>query len=476
MSYPPNDPQQPWQNGNQQGNQPQQPEQPPYGQPQQQPQQQPYGQPQQPQPYGQPQQPYGQPAPQQQPQQPQQPYGQPPQQPAAAPNPYPQTPGEQQPTGQQPTGPHEPYSQQPEYGSQQTQVYPPQNQVGYPGGGDGGQPPRKKKSPVGWIAGGAALLLIIIAGVVGISIGNSAHAPQNQVTAYLDLLKAGKAEQALKQSGVKVEKSDVLLTDEAYKSADDKISKYTISSTEVSGDSASVTASISQGGETYEQTFELSKAGKDLVFFDKWKLDPPKLGEISYSVSGPDSVQIAVNGVTVGADSEGALRALPGTYAISTSEDQGVFEAEGVSSTVLGFGNESEEAAELTVGLSDDGVKAAEGAVSKYLDECESSTEAKPKGCPNWVNDEGVDKIDDIVWTFETQPEFTVGDYDGSGWAVTTDSEGEFSLDCTVTIDGQTEKHVGLKAGTLPFDVDGMVTFDEEGNATFEWDGDDSGY
>ncbi|WP_195706683.1 hypothetical protein [Paramicrobacterium fandaimingii] len=461
MSYPPNDPQQPWQHGNAQNNDPQQP----YGQPPQQPQQpeqapngQPYQQPQQPQ-----QQPYGQP--QQQPQQP--PYGQPQQQPAAAPNPYPQTPGEQQ-----PTGPQQPYTQQQEYNSQQTQVYPPQNTGAYPAGGGygGGEPPRKKKSKAGWIAGGSVLLLVIIAGVVGVSIGNSAHAPQNQVTAYLDLLKAGKAEQALKDSGVKVEKGDVLLTDEAYKAADDRISKYSISSTEVSGDSATVTASVSQGGETYDQTFSLSKAGKDLVIFDNWKLDPPDLGEISYELTGPESAQVAVNGVTV-AEGGDALRALPGTYKIAMADDQKVFQAEGVSTTILGFGNDSEETPELAVTLSDEGVKAAEGAVTTFLDECEAKTEMAPDGCPNTASDRGTKKVEDVVWTIDPKPDFSVGDYDGSGWAVTTGSPGEADISATVTWpDDSVEKGVNLQQ---PVDiyVDGTVTFGKEGKATFEWDG-----
>lgn len=461
MSYPPNDPQQPWQHGDAQNNNPQQP----YGQPPQQPetpQQAPYGQPYQ----QQPQQPYGQP---QQPQQPeQQPYGQPqqqPQQPAAAPNPYPQTPGEQQ-----PTGPQQPYPQQQEYGSQQTQVYPPQNTGAYPAGGGGGEPPRKKKSKAGWIAGGSVVLLVIIAGVVGVSIGNSMHAPQNQVTAYLDLLKAGKAEQALKDSGVKVEKGDVLLTDDAYKSADDRISKYSISSTEVEGDSASVTASISQGGETYDQTFSLSKAGKDLVFFDKWKLDAPELGEVAYELTGPKSAQVAVNGVTVPADGE-TLRALPGTYKIAMADDQKVFQAEGVSTTVLGFGNESEETPELAITLSDEGVTAAEDAVTKFLDDCEAKTEMAPDGCPNTASDSGTKKVEDVVWTIDPKPDFTVGDYDGSGWAVTTDSAGEADLSATVTWpDDSVQKGVNLQQ---PVDiyVDGTVTFGKEGKATFEWDG-----
>ncbi|GAB2508830.1 hypothetical protein [Paramicrobacterium agarici] len=481
MSYPPNDPQQPWQRGNSQSNQPQGNEsQQPYGQ-QPEPPQQPYGQ--QPQ-QSEPQQPYQQPTSpqqpyQQQPQQPyqqptgpQQPYGQPqqspqaPQQPAAT-SPYPQTPGEQQ-----PTGPQHPYTQQPAYGAQQTQVYPPQNTEAYPAGGGGQPPQKKKKSMVGWIAGGSALLLIIIAGVVGFAIGNAAHAPENQVTAYLDLLKAGKAEQALKDSGVKVEKGDVLLTDEAYKAADDRISKYSISSTEISGDSATVTASISQGGETYEQDFSLSKAGKDMVFFDKWKLDAPKLGEVSYSVVGPQNAQVAVNGVTVAAESgeSAALRALPGTYSIAMSEDQGVFQAEGVSTTVLGFGNEAEEAPELTVTLSEEGVTAAEEAVTAFLDECEASTEMAPDGCPNFASDRGTKKVEDIVWTIDPRPEFSVGEYDGSGWAVTTDQMGEADLSATVTWPNDTvEKNVGLE-NPIDISVDGAVTFGEDGTATFEWD------
>lgn len=486
MSYPPNDPQQPKNPWQQQNEQPQ--AQQPYGQqPQQQygqnQGQQPYGQPQQGQPYG--QQPHGQ----QQPQQPQQPYGQPygqqqPQQSGAG-SPYPQTP-ENQPTGQQPT---QPYGQQPDAAnSQQTQVYPPSQSAAYPAGaGAPPQGPAKKKSMVGWIAGGAVVLLVIVAGIVGVSIGNSMHAPDKQVTAFLDLLKEGKAKDALAAAGIKAEKSDILLTDDAYKAADDRVSSYSITSTEVSGDSATVTASISQGGEKFEQDFTLTKTGKDLVLFDVWKLDAPELGEVTFSMNGPTSAPVAVSGTKVPQDSLGdtvTLRALPGTYSVGLAGDQKNFEAKKISAAVLGFAgsssdsesSDSEEGAELTVGLSSDGKKAAEDAISKFLDECEASTELNPDGCPNFANDDGIDKVEDIVWTFDPLPEFTLEEFDGSGWPVTTDSDGEFALDCTITVDGKKQTHVGLQAGTLPFNVDGYVTFDKDGKATFEWDGDDSTY
>src|SRR5699024_4773839 len=150
------------------------------------------------------------------------------------------------------------------------------------------------------------------------------------------------------------------------------------------------------------------------------------------------------------------------------SDEQKIYQTEGVSSTVLGFGTESEETPELAITLSDAGITAAEDAVNAYLDGCESSTEAEPDGCATWVNDEGVDKIEDIVWTFDPVPEFSIGEFDGSSWEVTTDSDGEFTLSCTIIVDGEKQTNVGLKAGSIPFDVDGTVTFNEDGTATYE--------
>lgn len=424
MSYPPNDPQQPWQ--------------PPQGQPPQ--QQPPAGQPPQQPPAQQPYQPEQQ-HPQQYPQTQQ----------------YPATPGQ------------EPYAQTQQY----PQTYPAGEQQGAGGMPPNGNPP-KKKSPAGWIAGGAALLLIIIAGVVGVSIGNAAHAPENQVTAYLDLLKAGKAKQALEASGTKLEKTDVLLTDKAYKAADDRISKYSIESSDVDGDTATVTANITQGGESYEQDFTLSKAGKDMVLFDKWKLEAPELGLVSYAVTGPTDAPLTVNGVAVsgeGDDGVFSFRALPGSYAIELDGEAENYAAETATATVAGFGEKEGEAPEVAVTLSESGITAAEDAVNVFLDECEASTELAPDGCPNWGNDTGVDKVEDIVWTFDPRPDFTVADYDGSAWTVTTETDGAYNIDCTIIVGDQKQTHTSFDGGAIDFDVDGAVTFAEDGTAAFEWAG-----
>ncbi|MET1052105.1 MAG: hypothetical protein ABWX65_05635 [Mycetocola sp.] len=439
-------------------------------------------QPQSPQnPYSQPQQPQN---PYANPQLPPNPYSQAP----VEPNPYGQTPAEPNPYGQTPTGPNPaggqqgPPPQQPNSAPSQqpTEAYP---AGGYPGAGTNAQteaypawsgqpptaPPKKKKRGIGgWIAAAVVLVLLIVGGIVGFNIGTAAHAPELQVQAYLDALKKGDAEEALSLSGTEVEKTDLLLTDEAYANAEDRITRYTIGDSTIDGESATVTASITQGGEKYDQEFTLAKAGTDAVIFDKWALEAPPIGSVSVPVSAPDDAVIEIGGIDASAARAGdvvELRALPGTYAVALGGEATWYDAEPTTAAVLGFGEEPQEVEPLAIALTDEGTQAATDAVDEWLDACIASTDLTPSGCPFSATNSNNYEISNLVWTV-TKPTFTISEFADGTWSVVTETEGEAKATADAR-DPNTGATGQIFTEPFSFDIGGVIEGFTEDGATF---------
>ncbi|GAB3618103.1 hypothetical protein GCM10027416_26600 [Okibacterium endophyticum] len=427
-----------WNNGDSQG-----PGQPPQNQPPQ----NPWGQPQQP------------PAYQPPPEQPQQPVAQPG---YAQPYPYGQEQTGQEQTGQQPTTPYAAPAPTGHYAS-----VPP-----------GGSPPPEKRrmrkgAVIGIISGVVVLVLLVVGGIVGVNIGNAAHAPENDVTEYLEALKTGDAEAALELSGAKTDEGDVLLSNEVYAETEDRISRYAIEDSTISGDTATVTARITQGGEDYTQEFTLQRAGKEFVIFDLWQLESPEFATISVSVDAPEGTATTVGGVDVterepGESGAWELRALPGTYAISVAESEW-FSAEPQTASVIGFGPDaSPEAAELSIALTEAGTQAAEEAVNAYLDQCVAAAQLQPEGCPFQATG-GTPGYEytNVVWTVDPRPDFTIGEYRDGTWPVSTDSEGSASMTCDLR-DPASGATGTATAGPMPVSVRGQITAFGEDGATYE--------
>lgn len=373
------------------------------------------------------------------------PYGQPVQNPYAAP--YVQT----QPAAGWP--------QAPSQGTGPTDTYP----------AWGERPPiapqAKRRHAAAWIASAVVLVLFLVGGAVVLSLGNAAHAPELQVQAYLDALRDGEAENALAISGTAIGASDLLLTDEAYGNAEKRITSYTIGDSTVDGETATVTATITQGGVEYNQAFSLTRTGSDAVIFDIWALDEPALGAVSVGVTAPDDAVVEVGGVDASsARTDGAieLRALPGTYAVALGGDTPWYSAETTAASVVGFGSETDDAGVLAVELTDQGTQSATDAVNAWLDSCIASTELAPAGCPFSATNSLDYDISNLVWTV-TKPTFSIGEFADGVWPVLTDSEGnaQATADATDPATGETGQ---IFTEEFAFDIGGVIDgFSDDG-------------
>lgn len=328
-------------------------------------------------------------------------------------------------------------------------------------------PPPRKRNAAPWIAGAGVLVLLIGGSLAGISFGAATHAPEVQVQAFLDALVEGNAEQAIALTGTEVGPGDLLLSNEAYQNADDRITGYTIGDSRADGDSASVTATIKQGGFSYDEVFSLTRTGRDAVVFDVWALDPPAISILAVGVSAPDDAVVEVGAVDVSPARSGdgvELRALPGTYAVTLGGDTTWYDAEPTSASVVGFGARAEPAESLAVDMTDEGTRSATDAVDAWLDDCVASTELAPAGCPFSASNPGDLELSNIAWTV-TKPEFSFGDFTDGSWPVVSETVGE-AVATADGVDPETGETGRTSTQPIPFDIRGVIDgFTDEGAA-----------
>ena len=335
----------------------------------------------------------------------------------------------------------------------------------------GAEAPRKKRRRgplVAIISSVVVLILLIAGGIVGYSVGTAAHAPENQVTAYLDALVEGDAAEALKLAGTDVDAdADVLLTNKAYAEVADRPSAYEIGRTTTSGDTATVTATITQGDSELTEEFTLQKDGKDAIFFDKWALEEVPLGTITVGMTGPSAVAPAVDGIAIPEGAE-SLRALPGTYDVGLAEDNEFYSVEAQQVTVEGFtGSAAAPSADLTVALTDAGTQKANDAVNAWLDACQASTEFDPAGCSFYATGKNPSyTYTNTTWTLDPRPTFTIGEWNGTGYRVSTGATGQANLKADIR-DNASGATGTATAGPIPVFVNGDITEITADGATF---------
>jgi hypothetical protein len=343
--------------------------------------------------------------------------------------------------------------------------------VGQGPANQGTRPPRQRKrlgrGPlIGTIAGGAAVVLLLVAGIVGYSVGTDSHSADRPVRAFLDDLSDGKVDSALTAVGIGHTKSDVLLTDAAYAKAKDRVTGYRITTVQQDGDTATVSASLTQGGRQVPATFTLDKTGTDWGVFPVWDLQAPRLGAVDVQVQGPPESAVQVAGQQATTDSSGGvtLKALPGTYDVTVDGGKW-FSADAASAQIRGFGGPVTTPVSLTTSLTDAGKQAATDAVNAWVDGCVASTSTTPDGCSFYAYGENpANTYTDQKWTLDARPTIQVDGWLAKGWAVSTSSYGSATF--TANFTGPAGAGTA-KAGPINVNASGYITAFSDSGATF---------
>ncbi|MGA0567192.1 hypothetical protein ACO2Q7_07660 [Rathayibacter sp. KR2-224] len=335
-------------------------------------------------------------------------------------------------------------------------------------------PPEPKKKRTGLLAGivgGGVLLVLLIAGGVWFAFESSAHTPQAAVQPFMDALVKGDVAQIVKTGNI--DTNSPLVTEKAYAATKDRISGYSIKPAGSQSNTASVFVSYKQGSDRHSETLELKKSGTDLLFFTRWTLVPVTLPTVKVTANAPGDASVQVNGVAVGIDNRGnaELQALPGRYdvTLATSANYTAQSQTATISVINASTDAAGSAVKLNASLTDAGKAAAVTAVNAWVSACTASTELQPAGCSfGLINDLPGVHLSNAKWTLVTPPTFSVGAWDGAGWAVDTVTPGS----ATFLADGSADDgSSGQVTSIAPVNVavEGEITgFDKSGNAIFQ--------
>ena len=315
------------------------------------------------------------------------------------------------------------------------------------------------------IAGGAVIVVVAGLGITD-AVLTAQHAPDRAVRAFLDRLVAGHAEAAGALLDPQPTTNDVLLDDDVYGAIETgRITMYTIVSSSEKGDTALVTAKLTDDTHTWTEAIHLDSTGRDLLW-NVWAVDGHHLARVDVNLSAPAALPLTVNGVDLGAgaiDGDGSFAVFPGVYELAPAVDaKAPFKVDAQTVVVHGIGDESDDA-RFQVDLTDTGVAAANGALAKFLSGCISQHVLNPTGnCGYSVIDDGT-VFTTITWTLSKRPTATFDAYDGTGFNVTTTTKG------IIDFRGENSRLIGTTTFN-DYEYYGEILFDGKGAATFESD------
>ena len=240
--------------------------------------------------------------------------------------------------------------------------------------------PKKKKKIIliSSIAAGLVLLLIIGSIVINV-IGSTQYGPEAKVKAYLSAISEGKASEANKLVDTGVTKdAAALLTNDVLKESKSLMKNPKVTDVTTAGDSARVEISYSIDGTAFDGIIEMSKDGKQAVFFDNWKIDKPLLASV-YVYANQESA-VSVNGVDVDFGKNYELLAYPAAYEIGAPKGK-FFEAEAQTFVAATGSKAVYDSIDVELTPTKDLTEEIQTQVNKFLDACATETTPNPEEC-----------------------------------------------------------------------------------------------
>ncbi len=320
------------------------------------------------------------------------------------------------------------------------------------------------------ILGGVGILvfLIIAAVTITFSIGNKTHTPDLAVKSYLTQVVKGHAQAALKlTTEPKVSGYTEFLKDSVYRAATHRAAKFSITGYKTTGSTAVVTTRITQTGEPpYVQKFTLKRVGKDLGFFDRWKVAGGQLSKVAIGTPGPIDIRYIVNGVSVSRPTSdyAVASAFPGEYHIGVSPADENYSVAPVTAQVFTFDPDSTPGSgEAEMTLTDKGQAAANVAINAWLDGCVSQATLTPAGCSFSILSDGLPQSN-ITWTILARPVVSFGFFSDGSFAVSTTTPGIIGFHSDYSFLGEQGTSTALLDDV---DVSGFITAVQPSGAIF---------
>lgn len=293
------------------------------------------------------------------------------------------------------------------------------------------RPPMSKKAKrsLALVGGAIALVAVLAIGAtVAVNVVRGSHGPDKAVSGFLDAVVAGDAARAMEIGDPSIPNDQRgLLSNAIYAKAAKRVDSYSIVSTTVDGDGATVRAELRQNGTKVPLTFSLVK--KNPGFLDPhWGLQNVPMGSVAVAVPG-QADSVTVNGVDVkvgnsGTSDSGVLRlpAFPGSYTVGLPASSKYLSADPVTVDARLGEQAPSMPATLETRPNEAFGKEVQAQVNSMLTTCEKSTDIRPEGCPFSRYTSG--KVRNVVWKVATRPTVTAASYGEGTWYLSTDKAG----------------------------------------------------
>lgn len=289
----------------------------------------------------------------------------------------------------------------------------------------------KKRALVALSAVGAVVVLAV-GSVVAVNAVKAG--PDQLVREYVQALVDGDAEKALGILDPDIPNEErVLLTNEVFRAAGNRVEGFEVLSSKVSGESAVVHVELRQGGRKHEQAFSLRKNQPELLD-DNWTFGSTPLQRVAVTADAAVK-SLSINGVTVptGQENENAFStyfsvpAFPGSYSVGLPEDEKYLAAAKQEVLVaVGSAPQAAEDAKLTVTASEHLQSETSRQVDAALAACAKSTEMDPPGCP--FSGFAFGDVRNVKWSITSEPDYTMQrSFDGT-WRLSGATPGEASV------------------------------------------------
>ena len=287
-------------------------------------------------------------------------------------------------------------------------------------------------------------LLIIGAGVATVgALNQNLYSAEGTVRTYLEALGRGDAESALAMPGVASNSLDpsrrVLLQSGAF----DPPRNIEVSSATVTGNTATVRATVTLGVKTHTLTFHLTKQDARAVVFDQWIFSQPPLGNLRVVVDHDTLFQAgSLTAIDIHSYPAGLAQAFSASAdfpvfvgtSYATFRKSPLLSAARVVTPITG-----PEVASVTIDVqaTAEFQRTVQAAVNKTLAGCTDQTVLMPTGCPfgyatqnRWVGP--------ATWTIATYPDITIepGSVD---WRVHGTGTAHLTGSVTSLFDGSTQ-------------------------------------
>lgn len=172
--------------------------------------------------------------------------------------------------------------------------------------------PKRPKLPLilSLVAVGAVLVLVVAGLLVVGSVNRSQYGPDKVAEEYLAALESGDIEAAngIARAVVPNGANEDLLDPSYLAEAADTVEKASVDAVEIDGDTAQIAATYAVGGQTFDLPLTAKKVGRQGIFFDEWRLEPPVLQTITVDLQ-------PIEGATMNAEPF-ALTSGPVEYAV----------------------------------------------------------------------------------------------------------------------------------------------------------------